>query len=102
MHNSHTQPVDAIAELRLRLWARANYEPAEIRRDSQWHPVVLAEMRQKDVDLSLRNGGGDASVSKAVPVVPSLPDRLRLDGAVEAVPAPHAFRNIEMAVPFYA
>ena len=102
MHNSHTQPVDAIAELRLRLWARANYESAEIRRDSQWHPVVLAEMRQKDIDLCLRNGGGDSAVTKSVPVVPSLPDRLRIDAAEAALRAPHAFQNIEMAVPFYA
>ncbi len=102
MHNSHTQPVDAIAEIRLRLWARKNYEPAEIRRDSQWHPVVLAEMRQKDIDLSLRNGGGDASVTKSVPVVPSLPDHRRVDAAQVALLPPHAFGNHEMAVPFYA
>ena len=102
MHNSNTQPVDAIAELRLRLWARANYEPAEIRRDSQWHPVVLAEMRQKDLDLSLRNGGGDSAMTKSIPVGPSLPDRRRVDAAQASLPAPHAFRDHEMAVPFYA
>ena len=100
MRNSNTQPVDAIAELRLRLWARTNYVPAAIRRDSEWHPVVLEEMRRKDVDLRMQNG--ESPMTKVVPIMPELPGGLRIDAAQEPSLAPHAFQNIDMAVPFYA
>src|SRR5262245_11590486 len=42
--------LDFIEELRLRRWARQNYVPPE-QRDSSWHPVVLDEMDQKDVEV---------------------------------------------------
>ncbi len=43
-------PVSLIQELRLRLWARRNYVPAELRRDDEWHPLVLDEMRCRDAE----------------------------------------------------
>jgi hypothetical protein len=39
--------LDAVQEMRLRVWARKNYTPAE-NRDAAWHPVILEEMEQKD------------------------------------------------------
>ncbi len=39
--------VDAIEEMRLRIWARKNYAPAS-ERDESWHPVILDEMIRKD------------------------------------------------------
>ncbi len=40
--------ISLIQELRLRQWARRNYVPSESRRDDEWHPVVLDEMRRRD------------------------------------------------------
>jgi hypothetical protein len=42
--------LDFIEELRLRRWARENYV-APANRDSDWHPVILDEMSQKDLEL---------------------------------------------------
>lgn len=39
--------VDPVEEMRLRTWARRNYQP-QTQRDNGWHPVVLDEMRRKD------------------------------------------------------
>ena len=39
--------LDFIEELRLRRWARENYVPS-VRREKNWHPIVLDEMHQKD------------------------------------------------------
>lgn len=39
--------VDPIEEMRLRTWARRNYQP-QSQRDTGMHPVVLDEMRRKD------------------------------------------------------
>jgi hypothetical protein len=41
--------VDFIEELRLRRWAREHYVPQE-RRESTWHPVIIDEMRRKDLE----------------------------------------------------
>jgi hypothetical protein len=41
------QSVDAIEEIRLRIWARKNYAPVN-ERDSDWHPIILDEMGRKD------------------------------------------------------
>lgn len=41
--------VDFIQEIRLRTWARENYVPCD-ERDENWHPIVLEEMRSKDLD----------------------------------------------------
>ena len=41
--------VDFIDELRLRRWARENYVVSDDRNHS-WHPIVLDEMRCKDLE----------------------------------------------------
>jgi hypothetical protein len=47
MSSSVLADLDFIEELRLRRWARENFVPVE-QRQSNWHPVVLDEMGQKD------------------------------------------------------
>ena len=42
--------IDPVEEMKLRAWARRNYQP-ESRRDVSWHPIVLDEMQQKDREL---------------------------------------------------
>lgn len=49
---SRTGKIDFVAELRLRQWARRNYVPANQRCDSDWHSIVLDEMRLIDQDHS--------------------------------------------------
>ena len=44
--------LDPVEEIRLRTWARHNYAPRD-ERDSEWHPVILEEMRQKDLEQGL-------------------------------------------------
>ena len=39
--------IDAIEEIRLRIWARKNYAPAE-KRDGNLHPIILDEMIRRD------------------------------------------------------
>jgi len=41
--------LDFIEELRLRRWAREHYVPRG-QREHSWHPVVLDEMRRKDLE----------------------------------------------------
>jgi hypothetical protein len=41
--------LDFIEELKLRRWARENYVPL-VRREKTWHPVILDEMRRKDLE----------------------------------------------------
>lgn len=43
--------IDAVEEMKLRAWARRNYQPAA-RRDASWHPIVLDEMQQKERELN--------------------------------------------------
>ena len=45
------QEVDPVEEMRLRTWARRNYTAAETRQ-TNWHPVILDEMRRKDSETS--------------------------------------------------
>lgn len=47
---SHEAEIDPIEEMRLRTWARRNYQPQHQARDTEWHPVILDEMRRKDVE----------------------------------------------------
>lgn len=49
---NRTGKIDFVAELRLRQWARRNYVPPSQRCDSDWHSVVLDEMRLIDQDHS--------------------------------------------------
>jgi hypothetical protein len=44
--------IDPIEEMRLRTWARQHYTPAK-ERDTEWHPIVLDEMRRKDRERAL-------------------------------------------------
>ncbi|MBL6704799.1 MAG: hypothetical protein ISQ06_01710 [Planctomycetaceae bacterium] len=48
---SDSRELDLVAELRLRQWARRNYVPAEQRSDSDWHAVVVSEMRRIDREI---------------------------------------------------
>jgi hypothetical protein len=50
MHATVTE-LDFIEEIRLRCWARENYVASDDR-DESWHPVVLDEMRMKDLEAS--------------------------------------------------
>ncbi len=52
MLSSMTGELDFIEELRLRRWAREHYVPAHERKETSWHPVVLEEMRKKDIEAS--------------------------------------------------
>jgi hypothetical protein len=49
MASSVGAEVDFIQELQLRRWARENYVPAESR-VVHWHPVILDEMQQRDLE----------------------------------------------------
>jgi len=100
MGTTHTQPVDFIAELRLRQWARTNYVAAEHRIDSQWHPIVLDEMRRKDTDLSMNQ-----RVNPQLAPRDSNPANRRIDGSHDPRAAPHVSAtdsSHSMPIPFYA
>ena len=62
--------LDLASELRLRRWARLNYVSAD-RRPASWHPVVLAEMLCRDVELVELVPAPAAA--RYVPLVPTLP-----------------------------
>jgi hypothetical protein len=47
-----TAELDFLEEIRLRRWARENYVAGD-ERDEAWHPVVLDEMRAKDLELGI-------------------------------------------------
>ena len=49
MHST-VMELDFIEEIRLRCWARENYVVADDR-DESWHPVVLEEMRKRDLEV---------------------------------------------------
>ena len=51
MMSRDSRELDLVAELRLRQWARRNYVPAEQRSDSDWHAVVISEMRRIDREI---------------------------------------------------
>jgi len=61
--------VDLVTELQLRSWARENFLPADERSNSL-HPIVLNEMRLKDVELEKMQRGRLMDLSY-VPLVPS-------------------------------
>lgn len=100
MGTAHTHPVDFIAELRLRQWARSNYVAAEQRIDSQWHPIVLDEMRRKDADLGIDQRANPQIISRDAP-----PANRRIDGSHDPRIAPHlnaAESSHALPIPFYA
>jgi hypothetical protein len=88
MPDCQTAGIDLIKELRLRKWARMHYVPRE-KRCRSWHPIVLAEMAQKDVELeeSPRRYG---SASSYVPLAPA-----------PALRGPHADFAHPRAIPEY-
>lgn len=88
------QELDFVAELRLRQWARANHVPAELRRDSDWHPVVLDEMRRKDADMAEQQS--HRALPSGVDIVPLMPDidGIRIDLPHAAIPTPKLMRTV--------
>ncbi|MCA9038934.1 MAG: hypothetical protein KDA65_01165 [Planctomycetaceae bacterium] len=49
METAVAEEVDFIKEIRLRTWARQNYQPLE-EREADLHPVVLDEMQKMDAE----------------------------------------------------
>jgi len=97
--------LDFVAELRLRQWARQNYVPPEYRRDSDWHPVVLDEMRRKDADTrDQQNRRISACVIDIVPLMPE-PGGIRIDLPHASIPAPKSLRTRieepQASIPYY-
>ncbi|MBX3443394.1 MAG: hypothetical protein KF774_13395 [Planctomyces sp.] len=77
--------LDLIEELRLRRWARENYTSLE-ERDPAWHPVVLDEMRRRDLEGSLGGETFDDETDYSY--------RLRLDAMFgPRVTSPHFART---------
>lgn len=117
MNDSTDRQLAPIAELRLRQWAHRNYVPADVRRDDEWHPVVLDEMRRCDAQQGLTDLFGAVprfdivTSSGIVPLEPSRHDGGRVDGAHEGVSAPQftqqgsrqtESKTGEPSIPYYA
>lgn len=66
---------DLVEELRLRRWARENYVPTG-RRDMNWHPVVLDEMRRKDAEVEVADSYAETA-RRIVPLTPETGSFLR-------------------------
>lgn len=89
MIGNDRRELDLVAELRLRQWARRNYVPASERCDSDWHAVVVNEMRRIDGDLSLAEMAQEVVTSTGVvPLERSQHQAIRIDEPHAAVPAP--------------
>lgn len=108
MMNSDNRDIELIAELRLRQWARRNYVSAAERCDSDWHSVVVNEMRRIDRDLSLVEIPQTVVTSTGVaPLEPSQHQAIRIDEPHAAVPAPNiqftksADAQVETFIPRY-
>jgi hypothetical protein len=77
--------LDLGSEQRLRLWARLNYVSPD-RRSTAWHPVVLAEMRCRDVELGALVDPSPPG-ARYVPLAPTfLSDTASKDAASKPVP----------------
>jgi len=63
--------LDLASELRLRRWARLNYVSPD-RRPASWHPIVLAEMRCRDVELGALADPSHPG-ARYVPIAPTFP-----------------------------
>ena len=89
----HDEPLDFVAELKLRQWARRNYVTPELRHDDDWHPIVLEEMRRRDGELaSIEPLQTIVTSTGIVPLEPSRHDRI--DAAHETLRAPHTGRPV--------
>jgi hypothetical protein len=89
------ETLDLVAELRLRQWARRNFVSGSERTDSDWHPVVLDEMRRKESEMageaSLRIVIGSAGI---VPLERSRHMGVRIDQAHAELAAPRLSRRL--------
>lgn len=97
--SNRTGKIDFVAELRLRQWARRNYVPPAQRCDSDWHAVVLDEMRLIDQDHSATplTTGIVASTKRATPESRQ-DDGRRTDEPHAGIPSPrlgHADSAVE-------
>ncbi|MHC4877313.1 MAG: hypothetical protein ACYTGL_12530 [Planctomycetota bacterium] len=114
MNGSESHELAPIAELRLRQWARRNYVPADLRRDEEWHPVVLDEMQRCDAEFSDSESTETlpqfdiVTSSGIVPLEPSRHESVRIDAAHDNVATPR-FKdqqtqrsNTNPVIPFYA
>ena len=89
MTGNDSRELDLVAELRLRQWARRNYVPTEARRDSDWHAVVVSEMRRIDRDHKLIEATQSVVTSAGVvSLEPSLHETMRIDQPHAEIPAP--------------
>ena len=108
MIKSDNRDLDLIAELRLRQWTRRNYVSAAERCDSDWHSVVVNEMRRIDRNLSLVEIPQNVVTSTGVvPLESSQHQAIRIDEPHAAVPAPNiqftksADAQVETFIPRY-
>jgi hypothetical protein len=89
MMGNDSRELDLVAELRLRQWARRNYVPATARQDSDWHAVVINEMRRMDRDQDLIEATQSVVTSAGVvSLEPSLHQAIRIDEPHAEIPAP--------------
>lgn len=117
MNDTSRCQLNPIAELRLRQWARRHYVAADQRRDEEWHPIVLDEMRRCDAERQPADGEVGAAQfsivtsSGIVPLEPSRHEDHRIDDAHLDTASPQfarrkslpASRQPEHAdVPYYA
>ncbi len=117
MNDSTGSQLAPIAELRLRQWARRHYIPRDQRRDDDWHPVVLDEMRRCDAEQGLTDQMSEVprfniiTSSGIVPLEPSRHEGVRVDAAHEGVSAPQfaqqgtrqtESQTVGSSIPYYA
>lgn len=93
IESRHADSLDLVAELKLRQWARRNYVTPSLRRDDDWHSVVLEEMRLRDNELAsiepLR------TVVTSTGIVPLEPSRHeRIDAGHDLVRGPHIGQHV--------
>lgn len=96
--------LDIVAELKLRQWARRNYVIPELRRDDDWHQVVIDEMRLRDRELAVIEPL--QTIVTSTGIVPLEPSRhSRFDTAHRENPAPHIGEEVsaqlKSAIPHY-
>jgi hypothetical protein len=108
MMGKGTEELDFIAELRLRQWARRNHVPAVERCDSDWHSIVIDEMRRVDQDRELNDAMHSVVTSAGVvPLEPSRHTGIRIDEPYAGIPSPKILHTTspgsetETFIPYY-
>jgi hypothetical protein len=81
--------LDLVKELRLRNWARSNYAPPG-QRSAAWHPVVLEEMRQRDLEIADETREPARNYVPLPPMMPGLRSEPGEDPAA-LPPSPHVY-----------